>query len=258
MLTAIDHIVIVTRDLDAAVVSYRRLGFTVVPGGRHSVATHNALIALGDGAYVELIAFLEPDARQAHRWWRPLQQGGGLVDFCAGTNDFAGDVAALRRAGVEVDEPREQTRTRPDGYLLRWTLASPCDGYRGLVPFLIADETPRRERVPTATAHANRVTGLGSLTIAVTDPVDVTRWYSTALGQSGIERRRDDLAAVGHQFSIGPHALELVTPERDDSPVAAFLRQRGPGLYAATLTTTTGTGRWLPERASQGARLYLE
>ena len=86
----------------------------------------------------------------------------------------------------------------------------------------------------------------------------MTQWYSSALGQSGIGRRRDDLGAVGYQFSIGPHDLELVTPERDDSPVAAFLRQRGPGLYAATLTTATGSGRWLPERLSQGARLYLE
>ena len=139
MLAAIDHIVIVTRELDAAVADYRGLGFTVVPGGRHSVATHNALIALGDGAYVELIAFLEPDTPAPHRWWRPLPAGGGLVDFCAETNDFAGDVMALRRAGVEIDAPREQTRTRPDGYVLRWTLASPREGYRGLVPFLIAD-----------------------------------------------------------------------------------------------------------------------
>ena len=163
-----------------------------------------------------------------------------------------------RTKSGEVNWNGTETPTRPDGYLLRWTLASPGDGYRGLVPFLIADDTPRRERVPSATAHANRVTGLGSLTIAVTDLVDVTRWYSTALGLSGIERRRDDLAAVGYQFSIGPHDLELVTPERDDGPVAAFLRQRGPGLYAATLTTATGTGRWLPDRQSQGARLYLE
>ena len=80
MLTAIDHIVIVTRDLDAAVANYRAVGFTVVSGGRHSVATHNALIALEDGAYVELIAFLEPDTREARAGHAETrrQPGGGL------------------------------------------------------------------------------------------------------------------------------------------------------------------------------------
>src|SRR5438105_15401082 len=57
VLTGIDHLVIVTRDLGQAIAEYRGLGFSVVPGGRHPVGTENALIALRDGAYIELIAF---------------------------------------------------------------------------------------------------------------------------------------------------------------------------------------------------------
>ena len=87
---------------------------------------------------------------------------------------------------------------------------------------------------------------------------DVRRWYASVLGPSGIERRRDDRPVVGYQPSIGPHDLELVTPQRDDSPAAALLQRRGPGLYAATLRTATGTGHWLPECLSQGVRLCLE
>src|SRR5216684_222849 len=61
MLKGIDHIVIVVRDLDAAVADYGRLGFTVVRGGRHpSMGTHNALIAFSDGAYFELIPTASP------------------------------------------------------------------------------------------------------------------------------------------------------------------------------------------------------
>lgn len=257
ILTGIDHLVIVVRDLDAAIASYQGLGFTVVPGGRHPVGTHNALIALADGAYIELIAFLEPDRPQDHRWWRPLQQGGGLVDFCMGTDDLATDVAALGKAGVDIDDPRPLTRTRPDGYLLRWVLAIPREGHRGLAPFLIRDETPRNERVPSATTHANQVTGLGPVTIAVRDLSAVRRWYTSLLGRPGSERRRDDLGAMTLRFGVGPHILEFATPEHRDSPLATFLQQRGPGPYAATLTTRSGAKRWLDERATHGARLCL-
>src|SRR3972149_6547866 len=96
MLTAIDHLIIAVPDLEAAVKSYQGLGFAVMPGGRHTgIGTYNALIAFQDTAYLELIAFYEP--RPDHRWWAPLQQGGGLVDFCLQTDDLAGDAAALPR-----------------------------------------------------------------------------------------------------------------------------------------------------------------
>src|SRR5207245_11594854 len=42
VLTGIDHLVIVTRDLGRAIAEYRGLGFSVVPGGRHPVGTENA------------------------------------------------------------------------------------------------------------------------------------------------------------------------------------------------------------------------
>src|SRR5207237_5052596 len=54
---------LVTRDLGRAIAEYRGLGFSVEPGGRHPVGTENALIALRDGAYIELIAFESPDRR---------------------------------------------------------------------------------------------------------------------------------------------------------------------------------------------------
>ena len=257
MLTGIDHLVIVVRDLDAAITSYRGLGFTVVPGGRHPVGTHNALIALADGAYIELLAFFDPDTPQDHRWWRPLRQGGGLVDFCMGTDDLEADVAALREAGVEIDDPQPLTRTRPDGYVLRWLLAIPREPHQGLAPFLIRDETPRRERVPSETTHANQATGLGQLTIAVPDLSDVSRSYASLLAQRGSDLWREDLGAAGLRFRVGPHLLELVAPARRDSPLRTVLEQRGPGPYAATLRTKAGPERWLDERATHGARISL-
>src|SRR3989442_9442731 len=103
MLKGIDHLVIVVPDLPSASKSYQALGFTVVPGGRHPVGTHNALIAFGDGSYVELIAFYENNP--AHKWWAPLQAGRGPVDFFMPTHDLRGDTEAVPKARVSVHDP---------------------------------------------------------------------------------------------------------------------------------------------------------
>ncbi len=253
ILSGIDHLVIVVPELVAAIASYRGLGFTVVPGGRHPIGTHNALIAFGDGSYLELIAFFEPNAQ--HRWYQRLQQGGGLIDFCLQTDDLAGDVRAFRGAGVAIADPRPLSRVRPDGYELRWVLSIP-EAHAGVAPFLIEDETPRRERVPRATAHANGATGIRVVAVAVSDVPAVRRWYEPVPGAKVAPVERDDLTASGARVTIGAHAFDFVSPRSADSPLAAWLATRGPSPYAADLATSGAKGP-LPLERTLGARLSL-
>jgi catechol 2,3-dioxygenase-like lactoylglutathione lyase family enzyme len=255
VLTGIDHLVIVVPDLDTATAGYRDLGFTVVPGGRHPIGTHNALIAFADGAYLELIAFYEPSPR--HRWWPPLQAGGGLVDFCLQTDDLPGDTAALRRAGVDIEDPRPLTRVRPDGYQLRWLLSIPRGGHRGVAPFLIQDETERAERVPAETRHANGVRGIGTVTVATRDVEAVRGWYAGVTGHRGADIRRDEVAAAGARVTIGRHTFDLVAPTGTASPVSDWIRERGSSPYAATLMGGRPGGP-LDGRKTLGARLSVD
>src|SRR5262249_37027952 len=111
MVTGIDHLVVAVRDLEAATRAYRELGFTVVEGGRHPVGTYNSLIAFDDRAYLELIGFYRDNPE--HRWWAPLQRGGGLVDFCLETDDLEADTRAFRAAGVDIADPTGQSPGRP-------------------------------------------------------------------------------------------------------------------------------------------------
>jgi catechol 2,3-dioxygenase-like lactoylglutathione lyase family enzyme len=256
MLTGIDHLVVAVPDLDAAIRSYRELGFTVGPGGRHPVATHNALVAFADGAYLELIAFDEPSPD--HRWWAPLQQGGGLVDFCLRTDALQADTLAFRESGVDIDDPRPLSRVRPDGYRLRWVLSIPRGGYRGVVPFLIEDETPREERVPRETRHPNGVTGVRTVTVAVGDVGAIRRWYARAIGHPGEDIRRDDVRGDGVRFTVGPHRLELLTPRDGVSPLGEWLRRRGPSPWAATLAASGAPPGSLDPTRTLGARLTME
>ncbi|MBI3029742.1 MAG: VOC family protein [Candidatus Rokubacteria bacterium] len=252
MLRGIDHLVVAVPDLDTAIRNYAGLGFTVVPGGRHPVGTHNALIAFADGSYLELIAFYEPTPD--HRWWAPLQKGGGLVDFCMQTDDLGGDTAAFRRAGVAIDDPTPLSRIRPDGYKLSWVLSIPREPHRGVAPFLIQDETPREERVPRQMTHRNQVRGIGALTVAVGDVAPVRQWCSRVLGVAGQDVSRDDLGALGARFAIGPHALDFVAPRGAGSPLTAWLEARGPSPYAATLLTAAGKPGPLDQAETLGAR----
>ena len=257
MLTAIDHLVIVVPDLEAATRDYRSLGFTVVPGGRHpGVGTYNALFAFTDKSYIELIAFYE--ARDDHRWWAPLQRGGGLVDFCLQTDDLAGDARVLRRAGINIGDPESRNRTRPDGAEVRWTFALARGTHRGVAPFIIADVTGRDVRVPAERSHTNGVTGVGTVTVAVHEVAMVRDWYERALGRAGQNIRRPDVGGAGVRFTLGPHTFDFVAPVGTRGSLADWLFERGPSPYAATLKRGGGPAMLLDPGKTHGARLSVE
>jgi catechol 2,3-dioxygenase-like lactoylglutathione lyase family enzyme len=254
MLQGIDHLVIAVPDLDGAIKTYRDLGFTVVAGGRHpGMGTDNALIAFRDGAYLELVAFHEP--RPDHRWWEALHRGGGLVDFCLRTDDLAADAAVFRRAGVAMGEPQARSRQRPDGVEVRWLFAAAGGDHRGVAPFLIADDTPRDERVPPERTHANGVTGIGRVIVAVGDLAAVRGWYALALGSMGRDVACPELGAAGVRFDVGPHTFEFLAPTGAGA-IRAWLSARGATPYAATLV---GAPRPAPLDLDRtwGARLAL-
>lgn len=233
MIRGIDHFVVVVPELEAAIKSYSELGFTVVRGGKHNIGTHNALIAFADGSYIELIAFLTPVA--GHPWYDAMSKSGGMVDFCAQTDDLAADVANFRRAGISITDPNGMTRDRPDGYRLSWVLSIPNAPFNGSVPFLIKDETPRDERVPRERTHRNGIIGLANLTVAVPDVAKVAAWYRVISASEGSAVEHQDLEAAGTRFQMGPHQLDLVAPRGDNGPVAEFLQTRVAGPYQATL-----------------------
>src|SRR5229473_291829 len=202
MLHGIDHLDVVVKDLEQSASDYGKLGFTVVPGGKHPVGSHNALISFADGSYLEIIAFYReaPD----HRWWNPLQQGERLVDYCMQTDDLRGDTEKLRDAGVAIHDPVPWSRTRPDGYELKWILSLSTGPHRGVAPFLIQDVTPRQERIPQTFKHKNGAAGIATLTMATEDLSSIERWYRAAIGQGGIAIADDSLGAQGRRYEIGP------------------------------------------------------
>jgi catechol 2,3-dioxygenase-like lactoylglutathione lyase family enzyme len=256
MIHAIDHIVIAVHDLETAIADYSALGFTVVRGGRHSgLNTHNALIAFADGCYLELIAFLGSPPAVAHWWYKALQRGGGLTDFCVQSNDLKDDAAAFTRAGATISTPFAMGRERPDGYRINWELAVNEGGTRGLVPFFIRDITSRDERVPRSLAHQNGAAGVASFAIAAADVDSIRMIYQQALGQRGEPVNRDDLQAAGVRFALGPHELQLIAASNSSGVTAERLRIRGPSPVEVRLSATIHG--LLDIRQAHGARIVL-
>ena len=253
MFTAIDHFVVVVPELEAAIRDFTAAGFTVVRGGRHNIGTHNALIALADGSYIELIAFLNPVG--GHPWYAALEKGSGIVDFCMQTDDLDADVQALRRADVPMSDANPMTRDRPDGYRLAWVLSIPGPPFNGRVPFLIKDETPRDERVPRDRSHRNGATGIRSLTVAVEDLGAASVPYARVLGRPSAPIQRPDLDAAGVCFKIGPHAIELVAPKGTEGPLADWMKLRGQSPYQVVLAGAAGAD--LDASKLCGARLSI-
>jgi hypothetical protein len=152
----IDHLVYAVPDLERAVDEMeRRLGVRAAAGGRHpGLGTHNALLALGNGAYFELLA---PDPEQPPpRRPRPFGLDGlqrpRLACWAVKAPDIEARAERSRAGGYDPGPVISLGRERPDGLRLQWRLT-----YRetaaadGLVPFLIDwEETPH----PSAAAPA--------------------------------------------------------------------------------------------------------
>ncbi|HKF29711.1 MAG TPA: VOC family protein [Candidatus Binataceae bacterium] len=251
MFNGIDHFVIVVPELEAAIRDYTAAGFTVVRGGRHNIGSHNALIALADGAYIELIAFL--NSVGGHPWYAALEKGGGLVDFCMQTDDLEADAQAMRQAGVPMSAANPMTRDRPDGFRVSWVLSIPGAPFNGRAPFLIKDETPRDERVPRQQSHRNGVTGLKTMTVAVADPGATSVPYARVLGRPAVPIQRPDLDGAGVRFTVGPHAIELVAPKSGEGPLVDWIKLRGQSPYGVVLAG--GPGARVDPALLQGARL---
>jgi hypothetical protein len=118
----VDHLILGARDLDEGIRRFEeRTGVRPIPGGEHpGRGTRNALVSLGPGLYIEILAPQAgaPDEGMASE----LRQRADLDPF--GWAVFVPDVEGARRrldgAGFGLSEIKPGARSRPDGSLLEW------------------------------------------------------------------------------------------------------------------------------------------
>ena len=250
MLTRLDHLVVLVRNLDRAIRDYETLGFTVTPGGEHADGlTGNALIPFKDGSYLELVAFLNLDDPRDNVWgWRPfLSSGGGLIDYCVASDGLRADVRRLEDLGFDVEGPTDGGRRLPDGAEIRWRTARIHQDGR-VLPFLIEDLTPRSLRVPDGppAEHPNGAVGISRLEVAVPDAEETARSF-TALTGTG--------SGSGASLRLGDCELSMMTPGDE---AQRRLDAAGPGPLTAELAADVpGSTEELDRQLSHGVSIHL-
>ena len=137
----LDHILLGASSLDYGVSWLEeRSGVRAAIGGVHpGRGTRNALLSLGPRRYLEIIA---PDPQQSGannemvNHLRTIQEPR-LVGWAAHTNDLNAVVQKAAAEGIAVENPRDGSRTRPDGKTLRWKSFGLKEDYAGVLPFFI-------------------------------------------------------------------------------------------------------------------------
>lgn len=190
----IDHLVVAARTLEeGAAWVESRLGVATSPGGRHAtMGTHNRLLSLGPGRYVEVIA-IDPDAPPPGRarWFEldapamraRLERSPALIHWVARTDDIEHAIEATASGHCEV-----LAFARGD---YRWRLGVPPSGslaQEGAAPTIIrwdggghpSEHLPDagcrlealvlRHREADATLHALRLAGLDAAEPVESDP----------------------------------------------------------------------------------------
>jgi hypothetical protein len=160
----LDHLLFGVPDLSSGIARMETLlGVRAVVGGRHpDFATHNALLGLGEGRYLELIA-PDPDAaapRPDPPFGLATLAAGRLVTWVASDPDLEGVGERARRLGEDLGAVRAGSRRRPDGGVLTWRTTDPwAKRMDGILPFFIdwgATPHPSATAVPGCTLVALR------------------------------------------------------------------------------------------------------
>jgi hypothetical protein len=140
----LDHILLGSSDLDAGIAFVEEhTGVRAAIGGVHpGRGTRNALLSLGDHQYLEIIA---PDPAQtkipdfAVPLFTKLKSLATprLVTWADHPGNLEALAAKLKAAGIAFDGPRDGSRSRPDGRLLKWRTLNLADDRNGILPFFI-------------------------------------------------------------------------------------------------------------------------
>src|SRR2546423_11427213 len=114
-------------------------------------------------------------------------------------------------------------------------------------------------------AHSGKLTELDHVGIAVRDLDAVVEWYEKMFGATVAHRERIETDGVEEALiKVADSYIQLLTPFRDDSPVATYLDKRGEGIHhvgyrvadcaAALQAVKDAAGRVIAEQPRPGPR----
>jgi len=182
---AFDHILLGAPDLDRGVGWIEeRTGVRAQFGGNHpGRGTRNALLSLGTGHYLEIIA---PDPAQPNV---PDERGLGrlpsprIIQWAVHSDDIAATKRMAEAAGIKTIGPQPGSRQRPDGKMLRWQ-ALGIEQTTPLVPFFIQWQ----KGAPHPSSDAPELGSVKSLRFETPQPDELRRILRGAAVEADIRK----------------------------------------------------------------------
>lgn len=222
----LDHTVLAATDLEAARETYRRLGFTITPRGRHiGWATGNYCIMF-PGNYVELLGIAEPGGYTAGLEETLRARGEGVHKVVLGIDDAGAAYASLVADGFAPQPVQSLKRELelPGGTVLpAFSLIHlPPEATPQASIFLCQHLTPALLRQPDWLPHPNGAERLSGIVVVVDDPPALETAYERLVGP-GSTVRTDRMLAVragGETLLFAtPDDLATLYPDLDHPPV---------------------------------------
>ncbi|MEE8338115.1 MAG: methylmalonyl-CoA epimerase [Dehalococcoidia bacterium] len=211
MIDRVHHVGVVVKSADAALGFYRDVMGLEVTEDRvmSEQGVRGVLLALGENE----IELLQPTADDSGVARFLESRGETLHHICLNTDDVAGELSRLKAAGVElIDEvPRE-------GLAGQIAFVHPSATNGVLIEFA----------QPPAGAHSSTEKGFDHLAVVVADMADgAASWKQVAGLEVTNEIRPPGARMVIGQMPCGQCMIELLTPDGDDSPMAARIADGG-------------------------------
>lgn len=187
MITRVDHLVIVVRDLDSATETYwNLLGRKPSWRGTHpQLGTGNALFKL-DNTYVELLSPIAAGELAERVRARLERFGEGLAALAFGTDDMDGCVAMLRSRGLSPDDPTHGAGVEDGtGAKREWRSAFlPLHETRGAPLFVVEHRSVAASLAPApfCSTQSAAVSAVDHVVVMTGDPEGCRELYGDKLG----------------------------------------------------------------------------
>lgn len=204
----IDHLVVAIRSLPEGIAEFERLtGVKATAGGKHpGRGTENALVSLGGGTYLEIIA--PQDGAQLSPMDDAMRKLDRLhiINWAVSLSDVDAAVAALKAAGVATSPAQPGARITPSGDRLEWTTLGLADRTIAVAPFFINWSAGTKH--PSTTAPG----GCALDRLTITDPnSDRLAAALDALGVAGVSYAKGAVR-IEATLTCGSRSATLTTP----------------------------------------------
>lgn len=207
----VDHVFLLTADLDGSADKWRRLGFTLSPRGTHSPekGTANYTIIF-ERDYFELLGIIADTPTNLHQREMIARDGDGLRAIACRVDDATAAREALAERGIVAEPTTEFSRPLPlpDGSTGEAAFAVAHFGKKEIPAgfmFMCQHKTPGMVWRPELQSHANGARALAEIVVVSDDPGQAAKRYARLFATGQVTQAQE-----GNLVATGPDSAAIL------------------------------------------------